>query len=354
MKPCVFRLATNETHSACANNADLVHDGVVPNVFCMTCPYIRESRGDFFTQTTRLLIDKQRSGEYRPRARSCGGCGEPKRRKPDQPFDLQFVWPYWHAGANGDEIRFSVRSVETFFDGRAKCTVIGDKPPWFNGHYIPQQRVPARTQSRSYRDMLTKVWTMATHPEIDTDFVWMMDDIYFLKPFTVEDIETPRAERWRASDYNKWQRLKTQSMAALTEKGFANNDYATHMPHHVEKDKLQSLYETYDLHNKTLLWEILYGNTYRGPPAKTRPFFARIGKEMTPDELKLVTRRSTILNHNAGAWGEGVRGFLLDLMPNMASIETDIQATPVMRKVKQRTVKRRPAETHRGYVKAEQ
>ena len=356
MKLCRDRSDINSaTHFGCDNTEDLIHNGVVPIQLCQMCPYAKPLAVGFFEQTQELLIKKQRHGEYRANPKPCGGCpGEVKRRKPDHPFDLQFVWPYWHGGANGDEIRFSVRSVEKFYDGRAKCTVIGDKPPWFTGHYIPQQRVPKRTSARAYRDMITKVWTMATHAEIDEDFVWMMDDVYFVKPFTLEQIQVPRAEKWHPSDYNTWQRLKGASMEALNAAGHPNHDYATHMPHYAEKEKLVKLFEDYDLHNNTMLWEILYGNAYRDTPARARPFFARVGKPMDTEQLQVVTRRSTVLNHSAGGWCDGMRNYLLALMPDRASVENDQEANPVIRPAKGRVVKRRPVETHRGYVKVEQ
>lgn len=353
---CVYCESIEDEMVACTNTTDLTHPGVVPIKFCGRCPYRTTENGnrDFFSQTARLLTKNQSIGEYRPNPKPCGGCGEPKRRKPDQPFDLQFVWPYWHGGAHGDEIRFSVRSVEKFFDGKAKCTIIGDKPPWFTGHYIPQRRVPKRTQDRPYRDMIAKVWTMATHPEIDTDFIWMMDDIYFLKPFTLEQIQTPRAERWRESDYNSWQRFKTASMKELTAAGRTNYDYATHMPHYVEKEKLVTLFEEFGLHEKTMLWEVLYKNRFNGRPSRTRPFFARIGKPMDSEHLAVVTRRSTVLNHTAGSWSEGVRNFLLALMPDSATCESDAIPHPKIKTSRARSVKRRPLETHRAYLERHQ
>jgi hypothetical protein len=354
MKSCAYRFTiADPDRFGCDNIDDLIHNGTVARCVCEACPFAA-TPGNFFTQTAKLLIRRQHSGEYRPTAKGCGHCPEVKRRKPDQPFDLQFVWPYWHAGANGDEIRFSVRSVEKFYDGRAKCTIIGDKPPWFNGHYIAQQRVPKRTQARSYRDMLTKVWTMATHPEIDTDFVWMMDDVYFVKPFTLDQIAVPRAEKWHESDYNTWQRLKTASMQALTAAGLTNHDYATHLPHYVEREKLVELFQRYDLHNQTLLWEVLYGNTYRDSPTRARPFFARVGKPMESEQLGVVTRRATVLNHTAYGWCEGIRSFLVSLMPDMASVEIDAEAHPTIRPAKRsRIVKRRPVETHRAFTEAQ-
>ena len=327
------------------------------DVICRGCPIpgmMSPPKKDFISQTSALLLLKQRTGEHRPIAKPCGQCPETKHRTPSPSGDLQFVWPYWHAGANGDEIRFSVRSVERFYDGKAKCTIIGDRPPWYSGHYILQRRVPVRTQSRSYRDMLAKVWTMATHAEIDAEFVWMMDDIYFLKPFTVDDIQTPRAERWRTSKYNKWQTLKTHSMELLTERGLPNHDYATHMPHHVEKAKLHDLFGQYDLHNTTLIWEVVYGNTHRETPQPVRPFLSRIGTPMDQEQVRHITRLATVLNHTSGAWCDGIRAHLMALMPDRASMETDQESNPVIKPAKGRVVKRRPVETHRGYVKVEQ
>jgi len=350
MKPCFHRFdAQIDGYAGCDNYTKLMHNGIVPIQICEMCPYAEAEPS--FAQIDALLINKKHRGKIN---KPCSGCLGPKRRTTKGSHDLQFVWPYWHGGANGDEIRFSVRSVENFYEGTAKCTVIGDKPPWFTGHYIPQQRVPKRTSARAYRDMLTKVWTMATHSEIDDDFIWMMDDIYFLKFFVLEDLQTPRAERWHSSDYNTWQRLKGASMEALTAAGHPNHDYATHMPHYAEKEKLVKLFEDYDLHNKTMLWEILYGNAYRDTPARARPFFARVGKPMEPDQLQVVTRRSTVLNHSAGGWCDGMRNYLLALMPDRASCESDVEANPIIKKAQARVVKRRPVETHRGYVKVEQ
>jgi len=309
---------------------------------------------DFFSQTANLLLTNQKSGQYRPYPKPCGGCGTTKRRKPEQDFDLQFVWPFIASEAQGDEIRFSVRSVEKFFDGRAKCTIIGDRPPWFTGHVIRKKRVPESTPKRSYRDMLSKVWFMATHAEIDSEFVWMMDDIYFLRPFTFEEVAVPRAERFHRSSANTWQRIKAETMDELTSRGLTNHDYATHAPHVADKEKLRLLFDDFDLHHKTLTWELIYGNLYRETPERSRPFMSRIGKHMSMEQISHVTRNSTVLNHTSSAWCKGMRDYLLALMPDAASVENKEQnykPTYVARRVN-RDVKRRSVETHRGYVPA--
>jgi hypothetical protein len=315
------------------------------------CPYARKP--DFWFQTQQLLQHKQRTGEYAPVTKSCGGCDETKHRD-DSPI-MQFVWPYWEGGANGDELRWSIRSVETFFQGRAKITIIGDKPDWYHGHVIRKKRVPKTKPNRAFRDMLSKVFFIATHDEIDAECVWMMDDVYFLKPFTIEDVKTPRATHWRPSQGNSWQRRKLLSMQVLQQRGMTQHDYATHLPHHIEKRRLRTLFEEFNLHDNTMLWEVLYGNAYRATPVSPRPFFVRLTQRHTDGDFAKLTANATVLNHTASVWSAGLRSFLNELLPTPASIEGQGGTSKpdyVVRKKVKREVKRRPLETHRVYVES--
>lgn len=355
MKECRYRfdIGLAETFG-CTNSEDLVHNGSVASCVCRSCPYAKPPAIGFFAQTEQLLIQKARRGEITVAAKPCGGCGSVKRRETDV---TQFVFPYWHGGASGDEIRFSIRSIETFYDGKAKVTIVGDRPPWFQGHVISQRRIGRHTPNRAFRDMLAKMWTIATHAEIDSDFVWMMDDIYFLKPVTFDDLATPRAEPWRESTKNSWQNRKTNTMRALQQVGHTTHDYATHLPHHAEKQKLREIFERFALAQNTMLWEVLYGNVYRSKPQRCRPFFARIQKRMDSETIRRITENASVLNHTETAWCDGVRNFLLDRLPNPASTETEPQGyVPQFRKTRKTTqaVKRRPRHTHRAVIEAQQ
>jgi hypothetical protein len=315
-----------------------------PESVCDTCLLRKEP--DFFSQTERLAAQVS-SRPYRPAPASCGGCGTIKRRE----SATQFVWPYWHGGANGDEIRFSVRSVETFFQGAVKCTIVGDRPPWYTGHVIPQARIPM-TSNHGFRDMLAKMWTMATHAEIDSDFIWMMDDIYFLKPVTWDDLEMARAYPWREDQSNSWQRRKSNTMRALRDRGRSNHDYATHLPHTVEKAKLRQVYEDFDLHQNCMLWEVVYGNTYRGRPYSVHPFFARIMQPMTVEQLQHMTAKASVLNHLATGWTPAMRQFLESLLPEPTQSEIiEVGYQPAFKRVARagaRAVKRRHPSTHKA------
>jgi hypothetical protein len=343
MNRCRWQGITRGDVVECGNRSDMLHGGVLPVEYCNGCQFRKPA--DFFSDTSRLIQLQNR--DYVQPPKSCGSCGTVKRRD----TATQFIWPYWHGGAHGDEIRFSVRSVETFFQGAVKCTIIGDRPPWYTGHVIPQERVPVQS-NRGFRDMLAKMWTMATHAEIDSEFVWMMDDIYLLRPVTWEDLETPRAYPWREDRSNSWQRRKSNTMRMLRDSGKPNHDYATHLPHTVEKSKLRQIYESFNLHQNCLLWEVVYGNTFRGRPYAVHPFFSRITQQHSADELHRVTAEASVMNHLAGCWTPEMRKFLESRLPEPTASET-IQAgfRPAFKRVARtgtRAVKRRHPSTHKA------
>jgi len=329
MTQCIHqRFLVYGTHCLCGHPEGAA--GITPLEACGRCQ-LRRPPGDFFAQTERLLIKKQTTGEYSPQPKPCGGCRDSVLRR--AAHDLQFCWCYWDGGADGDELRFSIRSIEQFFQGVAKITIIGDRPEWYQGHHIPKKRVPASRPQREYRDMLGKVWFIATHPEVDEKSVWMMDDVYAIKPFTAEDLEIPRAERWRPSRKNRWQRIKTNTMNALAREGFTQHDYATHAPHVAEKGKLVEIFNRFDLHNNVMLWEVLYGNVFRGKPRSSRymNWFARFYEQMTADQYRLRLTHSTFFNHTSGAWCRGLFDYLSELLPNPSTAET---GQPQFRRVK--------------------
>lgn len=137
-------------------------------------------------------------------------------------------------------------------------------------------------------------------------------------------------------------------MKALADCGRSQHDYATHLPHWLEKQKLRDLFEEFNLHENTMLWEVLYGNTYRESPQRTRPFFARLKNQATADQYRAITQHATVLNHIASAWCGGMREFLSDLLPNPSTAEGESAPSKpayAIRKKKARVVKRRHPST---------
>ena len=240
---------------------------------------------------------------------------------------MHFVWVYYHRGAKKDEIRWSVRSVEANFKGDKKITIVGDKPPWFQGHHIPVKRVGGPASFKSFRDSLNKLVTAVNSPEVEDRFCWMMDDVYFVNACHDKDIATPRhmgricersAKRLKG---NKWQRLKARTAREAT--GFPCWDYATHLPHVIEKDKFRHIMKAHDIPGTLWLWENIYGNTFYKNPQPYAPFLARVQKRPDYRRCDEIFRRAVVFNHVSGAWHEDVRAALFDRFPTKSPTESD-------------------------------
>jgi len=164
---------------------DILHMGTVPLEICSGC--LLRTEPDYLSDNSRLYTLQQSQGVYVPRPRTCGG-------------------------------------VEQHYEGKALCTIVGDRPPWWRGHVIDCPRI-APTANRGFRDMLNKMGVIATHPEIQSEFVWMMDDVYLVKPVSLDELQQPRAYGWREDVSNSWQKRKSNTMRILREAGHTNHDY---------------------------------------------------------------------------------------------------------------------------------
>ena len=116
---CIFQRQDADAYRC--DNTRVMGGIEITERLCSGCVFRQQP--DFFTATSRLSV--RESQPYRPAPRSCGTCGTVKRRT----SATQFVWPYWHGGASGDELRWSVRSVERFFDGPVKKTLHAPHAP---------------------------------------------------------------------------------------------------------------------------------------------------------------------------------------------------------------------------------
>lgn len=389
---CHHRFDVGKPDRVGCTSLKLLHQGTVPIGVCQVCPYATVEPGE---------------QPYTPVApgQPCAGCGPVKRRgvgdlvsdalgavgitkervqavaslvgiedcgclerqnKLNELFPFsggeqlvecstQFVWVYWHGGANGDEIRWSVRSVEKFFRGKAAITIVGDRPPWYTGHLIHKPRIKTRP-AHGFRDTASKIHTICLHPEIRDKFVWMMDDVYLMKPVSLQELEQPRAVGYSKSRKNLWLRIKGDTMAELVSRGLPTHDYATHLPHVVEKEKLKTLVGMYNLTRELRLWEVLYGNTFRKNPIRVTPFFCRIRNPLKYNQYRHLLRNVSVMNHVAGAWCPGIRQYLMNLLPDRSLTETDVPVDTKFRMAARpgRVVKRRPKHTHRAYIEQQQ
>ena len=181
----------------------------------------------------------------------------------------QFVYFYVPGPKQGLELKLSIDLLTKHFVGKHRVTVIGDKPPWYDGHYIPIKRNMGIQDAKTrmpFRDTQKKIMTCASHPEIDEEFWWIMDDVFLINPVTVAELRVPRYDPWyQITTKSTWHQLIRITFAALAKHDKPTLQFGTHLPHVFEKSKLRELFPIYNFPKELLLFEILYANHFHHP-----------------------------------------------------------------------------------------
>jgi hypothetical protein len=262
-------------------------------------------QGNVATQPARVAMPTP--SEYQ----ECGGCTQKKLqfvpRTFVEPEDATFVWVYWHGGAKADELRWSIRSVVKHYHGNASILVVGDPPPWYTGPAIRMDRVgPCRM--RRYRDQLDKFYAVCRSSAVPESFVWMMDDTMFAQPVSMADLRRNfffGSVPAKIGGKGEWLDHKRETFAVLAEHGYPQVDYCTHMPHVLEKSKFLATWDKFDLGNRTLQWELLYGAMHWRNRERIDPqvfAFLRRGFKGEPT--------SAIINHADKGWTPSLHSYL--------------------------------------------
>ena len=228
----------------------------------------------------------------------------PERFKETPPPGVEraIVYP-WHADfAKWHELRFSLRSVEKFFEDKdCPIHIFGTrKPNWLINH--PRVKF---SDSWSYADAVTRGCQSAEK------VLWMNDDILFLKPTGWEHCEIPLHLGNVFPDFsakvakksNPWQAGVVRAIADMVHhEGHRNlKIYSTHTPYVYEREKALQVFRKYGVWQKIPL-ELIYFNTTGGPegesafphramglPFEDARFLNYTDKKLTP-ELKHATQ----------------------------------------------------------------
>ena len=241
-----------------------------------------------------------------------------------------FVYVYLDRVSQSDELRWSIRSVKKHIKGESEIVIAGDRPSWFKGRCL---NIKKHSGTR-YRDTHMKL-SKAVAAGLSDKFVWMMDDIYFLRDFTLKELEINRHGRtWRKNDKGVivpklkakkgWQRVKQRTVRLLMDNGISTvYDYATHMPHLMEVEKHREIFKRFKLESGRHLHELIYGNIFPGPSragsAKTLCYLGRA--DDSPNTYHTKIGRRWIANNNNRAWTSHFRRYLKSRFPDMSEHE---------------------------------
>jgi hypothetical protein len=218
-----------------------------------------------------------------------------------------FIYPYLAEAAEGDELLYSVRSVEKNYVGTADIWIIGDRPKWWarDDRFIPCPKIKGGARI----DRAHKLQTLMQRDDLPDEFVWMQDDIYFVKPlgyeftaiaWTRSDAQKPEGISDTKSGYTKQKHLTFQ---ALRDRGCSLEEYGAHVPKVYRRSNLKKLFETYDMLHEQFVDDILYCNEFAdpmNPPMQIRSLMHRARAVPTPEALEKHLNTARMHNHTNG------------------------------------------------------
>ena len=178
--------------------------------------------------------------------------------------EVWIVYPLKQGGSKWSdwEIRLSIRSIERNWRGRLDGIVILGKyvPDW-----IDSEKIHFRL-SVKYKDALIEA------SKLGGRVIWMNDDISFLKPTGIEDLQNPRQQGrigWRdiknwANSNNSWRRRKASIGQWLGWHGYTRWDYSTHTPYLYDTKRMSWLLKNGPWFGYKTAFETLYFNYFHG------------------------------------------------------------------------------------------
>lgn len=231
-----------------------------------------------------------------------------------------FVWTYWAGGASGDELRYSIRSVLDHHPN-AKVVVVGDRPDWYAGEMLEKPRIE-KTSHHAFKDCYSKILHAAERIE---KFVWMMDDVYWINPFHMDQAIEPKyvrhvwPERYKGWEpRNKWANTRAAAYKWLFENNRPTYDYASHLPQPIVADSLLEMESSLRLMDQYMNWECLYFNTYHSANGVD---WGQKTCRIAANSREVIDISKPILNHVAYRYEGFVEEFLKKRFPDQSEVE---------------------------------
>lgn len=187
-------------------------------------------------------------------------------------FDI--VYPVRPGDVN-EELRYSLRSLETHYPDHGQVWVVGHCPPWLTGvEVIPGGNASANPRSNVYRNILAA----CQHGDVAEDVLVFNDDFFLTAP--VEEFvvgyrcslaEHLRLPRLRMNPQSWWRESLTTTQVCLQAVGYEDPlSYELHVPLPIRKSAMCETLERFAAitPDNPPQWRSLYGNLHVTDPVK--------------------------------------------------------------------------------------
>jgi len=192
----------------------------------------------------------------------------------DHKPEFTIVIPYLKTKAQGEELKFALRSIEVYFRYmNYNVVVIGDREEWFDEDMIIHIDAPV-ISNNPQEDVINKIKEILLSEDVSDNIIWTNDDIYFVSPVEPCDIQTLKIDGNLKDDGRTgiYSDNRRKTIDLLKSKKLPVRNFATHTPVMYEKNKLIELFEAIpELNEGGYLFSSVYFNFHypHHKPAQT-------------------------------------------------------------------------------------
>ena len=181
------------------------------------------------------------------------------------------VIPFFAGGAQGRELEYSIAGWRRHFKEPYTIVVVGDHHPVVDTGddivFIECERVPEQKPEnyRPHIDFVKKFKAVRKRFPDSKGFIFVADDCYAVNDFDINDVKVLRqnSERLKVGSLTSaWERDKKKTVELLQKEGYPIRNFTTHIPAWIEWDKLEALWERFDMEHNSYIFEDLYFNIY--------------------------------------------------------------------------------------------
>lgn len=168
------------------------------------------------------------------------------------------------SGWQDNELRFSLRAIETYLSDIGNVFVVGPQPKFLtNVIHIPfNDRFACKE-----RNIMIKLARACGHPELSSSFLHLHDDHFCLFPqsaCTIPNWASSSLERTAqaAKPQNHWRQAVLNTHKALLSKGLPTKNFDLHYPMRINKEIYPEIMDRYNwAEPRGFVVKSLYGNT---------------------------------------------------------------------------------------------
>ena len=248
---------------------------------------------------------------------------------------IDIIYPNVEKFAQWEELKYSLRSLEkNLRNVEFRVWIVGDWPDWMNpdeAHHLP-----CTLSGETPRiDIVHKHLAVIENRLIGEEYFWMNDDIYLVNPVQYADMCLNVAVNdlaYTKSRFNRqtlWGSDVLNTYDTLKRAGLPTWNYAAHIPHRFEKQKVMQLIDGFDMLHNRLDIQILYYNYW------FRDFYPYMDTlELTNNQGFSVNRQDPntanleaqlkvkkYMNNGEGGMGPVLQKYLKRLFPEKSRFE---------------------------------